>query len=214
MTGMRDTPAVFAFAPVRSFLTDSVCVREDQALPTKLTTTVHREVVSVQISRNNEEVGQQHSEQLTAAFLTEQLGNLRLRVTFRRVIGEHTVLDLPACASSDVLVQGQQHAAMHCNTLQHTATHCNTLQHTSTHGNTPQHTVTHLNTRQQTTTHGNTLQTRHPHRPLICARANSHTRKENICLEIVCRLVTLVRRGGGLGSRPIFKKFNEPYAPS
>jgi len=22
------------------------------------------------------------------------------------------------------------------------------------------------------------------------------------------------RRGGGLGSRPIFKKFNEPYAPS
>ena len=126
MTGMRDTPAVFAFAPVRSFLTDSVCVREDQALPTKLTTTVHREVVSVQISRNNEEVGQQHSEQLTAAFLTEQLGNLRLRVTFRRVIGEHTVLDLPACASSDVLVQGQQHAAMHCNTLQHTATHCNT----------------------------------------------------------------------------------------
>ena len=80
----------------------------------------------MQISRNNEEVGQQHSEQLTAAFLTEQLGNLRLRVTFRRVIGEHTVLDLPACASSDVLVQGQQHAAMHCNTLQHTATHCNT----------------------------------------------------------------------------------------
>ena len=24
----------------------------------------------------------------------------------------------------------------------------------------------------------------------------------------------MARRGGGLGSRPIFKKFNEPYAPS
>jgi len=154
---MCDTPAVFAFAPVRSSLTDSVCVREDQALPTKLTTTVHREVVSVQISSNNEEVGQQHSEQLTAAFRTEQLGNLRLRVTFRRVIGEHTVSDLPSCASPEVLVQGQQHAATHCNTLQHTATHCNTLQHTATHGNTPQRTSTHGNTPQHTAINDNTL---------------------------------------------------------
>ena len=30
----------------------------------------------------------------------------------------------------------------------------------------------------------------------------------------VALLVLVVPRGGGLGSRPIFKKFNEPYAPS
>ena len=37
-----------------------------------------------------------------------------------------------------------------------------------------------------------------------------------VCVECVdgTRLSIFVSRGGGLGSRPIFKKFNEPYAPS
>ena len=34
------------------------------------------------------------------------------------------------------------------------------------------------------------------------------------CVSILIGKACAVWRGGGLGSRPIFKKFNEPYAPS
>ena len=54
----------------------------------------------------------------------------------------------------------------------------------------------------------------------ISVQARTHTRtKKCICVfsqQIILHILSraLSRRGGGLGSRPIFKKFNEPYAPS
>ena len=41
-----------------------------------------------------------------------------------------------------------------------------------------------------------------------------YTRTCNICVNKFNSAKSGMQRGGGLGSRPIFKKFNEPYAPS
>ena len=100
----------------------------------------------------------------------------------------------------------------HYNTLQHTSRHCNTLQHTLQHSASscteicePQPflqrlcTAARCNTLQHTETNCNTLR----HTTLLHTATHCNKLQH-----------TASMRGGGLGSRPILKKFHETYAPS
>jgi len=134
------------------------------------------------------------------------------------------------------------HTNIHTPARAHTHTHKHKHTHTHTHTNTQTHTHKHKNTHIHTHTHTHThthlwyiymacrfksgsmcrvmkVPEIDAHRTAaaqgdawVCMHAQKHTQYKNT--HNIRSYQYPWRRGGGLGSSTIFKKFNEPYAPS
>jgi len=120
------------------------------------------------------------------------------------------------------------------NSLKLAATRCNSLHLAATHCISLQLTAIHCNPLQLTATHCNPLQLCHhlQFARTVCRAlslsfslsSSHHNKKTHVIPDMSFWLHSPhiddmsscppYRRGGGLGSSTIFKKFNEPYAPS
>ena len=118
----------------------------------------------------------------------------------------------PASCSSFLSQFRPKHTATHCNTLHHTATHYSITPRESKH---PASCSTFYSCKRQKASlsdlPSHPTQDKMKHNEIECKTQHTATHYSPLLKD---KRPLYPTRGGGLGSSTIFKKFNEPYAPS